>query len=91
MPQYGTVTARWERAQHGGRCRGHRHEQRVPHLSATRRVRNPSLLLAGFDAAPSLSFKRMGKTGHFMMMEQPVYLASVLLAFGVSAEYRFEE
>ncbi|MBU8871778.1 MAG: alpha/beta hydrolase [Gemmatimonadales bacterium] len=45
----------------------------------------------GFGAAPSLSFKRMGKTGHFMMLEQPVYIASVLLAFGVDAEHRFEE
>lgn len=45
----------------------------------------------GFDAAPSLSFKRMGKTGHFMMLERPVYIASVLLAFGVTADYRFQE
>ena len=47
--------------------------------------------LIGFNSAPTLSFKRMGKTGHFMMLEQPVYMASVLLAFGVTADYRFEE
>jgi pimeloyl-ACP methyl ester carboxylesterase len=45
----------------------------------------------GFGAAPTLSFKRMGRTGHFMMLEQPVYIASVLLAFGVTAEYQFED
>ena len=36
----------------------------------------------GFGRAPALSFKRMGMTGHYMMLEQPVYMASVLLAFG---------
>ena len=45
----------------------------------------------GFGTAPTLSFKRMGMTGHFMMLERPVYLASVLLAFGVTADHRFEE
>ena len=44
----------------------------------------------GFGKAHSLSFKRMGGTGHFMMMERPVYLASVLLAFGKTADYQFD-
>lgn len=45
---------------------------------------------AGFAHARSLSFKRMEKTGHFMMLERPPYLASVLLAFGVTADHRFD-
>lgn len=49
------------------------------------------LSAVGFDNAPTLSFKRMGRTGHFMMLEQPVHIASVLLAFGVTADYVFEE
>jgi len=44
----------------------------------------------GFGHAQSLSFKRMPQTGHFMMLERPVYLASVLLAFGVTADYEFD-
>jgi pimeloyl-ACP methyl ester carboxylesterase len=44
----------------------------------------------GFGKARSLSFKRMPGTGHFMMMEKPVYLASVLLAFGKTADYQFD-
>ena len=44
----------------------------------------------GFGKARSLSFKRMGGTGHFMMLERPVYMASILLAFGVTAEYQFD-
>ena len=44
----------------------------------------------GFGYAPSLSFKRMGRTGHYVMMERPVYTASVLMAFGVTADYEFE-
>ncbi len=44
----------------------------------------------GFSYARALSFKRIGKTGHFMMLERPVYTASVLLAFAVDAEYVFE-
>lgn len=44
----------------------------------------------GFGSAKSLSFKRMGGTGHFMMLERPVHTASVLLAFGVTAEYQFD-
>ena len=45
---------------------------------------------AGFGFARALSFKRIEKTGHFMMLERPVYLASVLLAFGVTADYEFQ-
>jgi pimeloyl-ACP methyl ester carboxylesterase len=45
----------------------------------------------GFGSAKSLSFKRMGKTGHFMMLERPIHLASVLLAFGVTADYQFDK
>jgi pimeloyl-ACP methyl ester carboxylesterase len=44
----------------------------------------------GYAEARSLSFKRMGGTGHFMMMERPIYLASVLLSFGVTAERQFD-
>jgi len=44
----------------------------------------------GFGKARSLSFKRMGGTGHFMMLERPIYTASVLLAFGVTADYQFD-
>ncbi len=44
----------------------------------------------GFAEAHSLSFKRMAHTGHMMMLEQPIMTASVLLAFGVTADYTFE-
>lgn len=44
----------------------------------------------GFDKARTLAFKRMGRTGHFMMLEQPVYIASVILAFGLTDQERFE-
>lgn len=43
----------------------------------------------GFGKARSLTFKRIGVTGHYVMMERPVYTASVLLAFGVSEGYEF--
>jgi pimeloyl-ACP methyl ester carboxylesterase len=50
-----------------------------------------SILAAiGFGEARSLSFKRFGRTGHYIMLEQPVLLASVLMAFGVTAGYEFE-
>lgn len=49
----------------------------------------PMLAACGFDNARSLSFKRFGKTGHYIMLEQPVMLASVLMAFGVTAGYEF--
>ena len=45
---------------------------------------------AGFGFARSLSFKRVEKSGHFMMLERPVYLASVLMAFGVTADHEFQ-
>ena len=48
------------------------------------------LAAIGFDKARSLSFKRFGRTGHYIMLEQPVMLASVLMAFGVTAGYEFE-
>lgn len=44
----------------------------------------------GFGKARSLSFKRMGGTGHFMMLEKPISLASILLAFGKTADYQFD-
>lgn len=44
----------------------------------------------GFGHARALSFKRIELAGHFVMLERPVYVASVLLAFGVTAEYEFE-
>lgn len=44
----------------------------------------------GFGKARALSFKRMGGSGHFMMLERPVTLASVLMAFAISAEMQFE-
>lgn len=44
----------------------------------------------GFGHARSLTFKRMPATGHYMMMERPVHLASVLMAFGVTAGYEFK-
>jgi pimeloyl-ACP methyl ester carboxylesterase len=48
------------------------------------------LAAMGYDKARSLSFKRFAGTGHYIMLEQPVVLASVLMAFGVSADYEFE-
>ena len=44
----------------------------------------------GFTAAPSLSFKRMGRTGHYMMLEQPVYLASVVVSYGLTGAKIFQ-
>lgn len=43
----------------------------------------------GFAQATSLTFKRMGMTGHYVMLERPPYTASVLMAFGVTADYEF--
>ncbi|MFH1845437.1 MAG: alpha/beta hydrolase [bacterium] len=42
----------------------------------------------GFSQARTISFKRMANTGHYMMLEQPVYLASVILAFIISQSRR---
>lgn len=50
----------------------------------------PMLSAYGFDRARSLSFKRFGRTGHYIMLEQPVLLASVLMAFGVTAGHDFK-
>jgi len=44
----------------------------------------------GFGKARALSFKRMGGVGHFMMLERPIYTTSILLAFGVTAEYQYD-
>ena len=48
------------------------------------------LYAVGFGHARSLSFKRIVGAGHFVMLEQPIQTASVLLAFGVSNDYRFD-
>jgi len=45
----------------------------------------------GYSHARSLSFKRMPKVGHYIMLEQPIMTASVLLAFGVTADYIFDQ
>jgi len=44
----------------------------------------------GFGKARSLSFKRMGQTGHFMMLERPAYTASVVRTFGLDAAHMFQ-
>lgn len=41
------------------------------------------LHMIGFGAARTISFKTMPGTGHFVMLEQPNYLASVILAFSI--------
>lgn len=48
------------------------------------------LYAVGFGHTRSLSFKRIVGSGHFVMLEQPIQTASVLLAFGVSNDYRFD-
>ncbi|MFT7699861.1 MAG: pimeloyl-ACP methyl ester carboxylesterase [Candidatus Krumholzibacteriia bacterium] len=45
----------------------------------------------GFNHARTLSFKRMPNVGHYVMLEYPVLTASVLLAFGVTADYVFDQ
>jgi len=50
----------------------------------------PLLEEYGFGHARSLSFKRVGGAGHYMMLDKPVLTASVLLAFGVTSAYQFE-
>lgn len=45
----------------------------------------------GFNNAPTLAYKRMGKTGHFVMLEQPVYIASVVLAFAGTNRPQFQD
>jgi pimeloyl-ACP methyl ester carboxylesterase len=39
----------------------------------------------GFGKARSISYKAMESVGHFVMLEQPRYTASVILAFGLGA------
>jgi pimeloyl-ACP methyl ester carboxylesterase len=56
-----------------------------PHPDSTTQV----LEQIGFTRARSLVFKRMGLTGHYVMLERPPYTASVLLAFGVKSEHDF--
>lgn len=43
----------------------------------------------GFGKARALVFKRMGLTGHYVMLERPPYTASVLLSFGVTSGHQF--
>ncbi len=35
----------------------------------------------GFSSARTISFKRLDRTGHFVMLEQPEYLASIIVAW----------
>ncbi len=44
----------------------------------------------GFGKARWLSFKRMGGTGHFMMLERPAYLSSVVKTFSLTVERQFD-
>ena len=44
----------------------------------------------GFGKARSISFKRLGQTGHFMMLERAVYTASIVRTFGLDAAHLFE-
>ena len=44
----------------------------------------------GFGNARSLSFKHVPMSGHFIMIERPIYMASVLLAFGVTDDHGFD-
>lgn len=37
----------------------------------------------GYHTARTISFKRLDKIGHYPMLEQPVYLASVIMAFSI--------
>jgi pimeloyl-ACP methyl ester carboxylesterase len=41
------------------------------------------LPILGFGSARTISFKTMPNTGHFVMLEQPQYLASVISAFAI--------
>jgi len=41
------------------------------------------LHILGFGTARTISFKTMPGTGHFVMLEQPNFLASVILAFAI--------
>jgi pimeloyl-ACP methyl ester carboxylesterase len=52
--------------------------------------REQVLAMIGFDKARSLTFKRFERTGHYIMLERPPYTASVLMAFGVTADFEFQ-
>ncbi|NCQ34464.1 alpha/beta hydrolase [bacterium] len=45
----------------------------------------------GWDNTRSLTFKRIEHAGYYMMLDRPVYTASVLLAFGVTPDYEFQD
>lgn len=57
-----------------------------PHPDQTESI----LKQIGFGKARAISFKRMGQTGHFMMLERPVYTASVVRTYGMDAARLFE-
>ena len=42
----------------------------------------------GFDTARTISFKHVPGTGHFVMLERPAYVASVILFFIISQQSR---
>jgi hypothetical protein len=42
----------------------------------------------GFGSARTVSFKKIPFTGHYVMLERPVNLASVILAYTAYGEYR---
>ncbi len=58
-----------------------------PHPDNTRAI----LEQIGFGNARSISFKRLGQTGHFMMLERPVYTASVVRTYGMDAARLLED
>ena len=61
-------------------------EMLFPDPSTCREV----LYKIGFGKAYSLNFKRMDRTGHYMMLERPIQLASVLMNFALTADHVFE-
>ena len=42
----------------------------------------------GFGSARTIAFKKIPLAGHYIMLERPVYLASVILAYAKYGEYR---
>jgi len=44
----------------------------------------------GFGKARAISFKRLGQTGHFMMLERPLYVGSIIRTYGMDAARLFE-
>jgi pimeloyl-ACP methyl ester carboxylesterase len=57
-----------------------------PHPDQTRAI----LEQIGFTKARSISFKRLGQTGHFMMLEKPVYTSSIVRVYGMDAARMLE-